>query len=178
MPTVFVSQKPAELILLTGKPTYQAVANSKLLWVSNTESDVFRLGQTGPVYYLVAGRWFSAPDFKGPWTFATPNLPPDFEQIPLEHPRSRVLASVPGTQQAAEAVLLAQVPQTARVNKKELKAPDVAYQGEPKFDAIPTDDGGAGGQHRQGHHQGRRPVLPVLPGRVVRQQGAGPVPGK
>ena len=28
----------------------------------------------------------------------------------LEHPRSRVLASVPGTQQAAEAVLLAQVP--------------------------------------------------------------------
>ena len=34
-------------------------------------------------------------------------------------PRSRVLASVPGTQQAAEAVLLAQVPQTARVNKKQ-----------------------------------------------------------
>jgi hypothetical protein len=138
VPTVFVSDKPAELILLTGKPTYQAVPNSKLLWVSNTESDVFRLGQTGPVFYLVAGRWFSAPDFTGPWTFATPSLPPDFQQIPLEHPRSRVLASVPGTQQAAEAVLLAQVPQTARVNKKELKAPDVAYQGAPKFDPIPS----------------------------------------
>ena len=90
-----------------------------LLWVSNTESDVFRLGKTGPVYYLVAGRWFSAPDFTGPWTFATPSLPADFKKIPLEHERSRVLASVPGTDQAAEAVLLAQMPQTARVNKKE-----------------------------------------------------------
>ena len=68
-----------------------------LLWVSNTESDVFRMGKTGPVYYLVAGRWFSAPDFAGPWTFATPTLPEDFKKIPLEHPRSRVLASVPGT---------------------------------------------------------------------------------
>ena len=68
-----------------------------LLWVSNTESDVFRMGKTGPVYYLVAGRWFSAPDFTGPWTFATPSLPADFKKIPLEHERSRVLASVPGT---------------------------------------------------------------------------------
>jgi uncharacterized membrane protein YgcG len=43
---------------------------------------------------------------------------------------------VPGTQQAAEAVLLAQIPQTARVNKKELKAPEVEYQGEPKFEKV------------------------------------------
>ena len=55
------------------------------------------MGQTGAVYYLVAGRWFSAPEFTGPWTFATPSLPPDFKKISLEHPRSRVLASVPGT---------------------------------------------------------------------------------
>jgi hypothetical protein len=97
---------------------------------------VFRLGRTGAVYYLVAGRWFSAPDFTGPWTFATLTLPGDFQKIPLEHPRSRVLASVPGTQQAAEAVLLAQVPQTARINKKQIKAPEVAYQGDPSFKPI------------------------------------------
>jgi hypothetical protein len=47
-----------------------------------------------------------------------------------------VLASVPGTQQAAEGVLLAQVPQTARVKKSELKPPEVAYQGDPKFEPI------------------------------------------
>jgi hypothetical protein len=136
VPKVFVSYQPAELILLRGEPSYLLVGGTQLLWVSNTESDVFRLGKTGPVYYLVAGRWFSAPDFTGPWTFATTNLPEDFKKIPLEHERSRVLASVPGTDQAAEAVLLAQIPQTARVNKKQLKAPDLAYQGDPKFVPI------------------------------------------
>jgi hypothetical protein len=137
VPAVFVSTTPAELILVNGPPKHAVVGNTKLVWVSNTESDVFRLGSTGPVYYLVAGRWFSAGSFTGPWSFATPTLPADFKEIPLEHPRSRVLASVPGTEQAAEAVLLAQVPQTARVNKKEVKAPEVAYQGDPMFDAIP-----------------------------------------
>jgi hypothetical protein len=135
-PKVFVSTTPAEMILVSGPPLYQMIADTKLLWVSNTESDVFRMGATGPVYLLVSGRWFTAPDFIGPWTFATPSLPADFQRIPLEHPRSRVLASVPGTQQAAEAVLLAQVPQTARVNKKELKPPEVVYQGEPKFEKV------------------------------------------
>jgi hypothetical protein len=108
------------------------------MWLKNTEADVFRLGINGAVYYLVAGRWFSAPGPNGPWTFATPSLPPEFARIPLEHSRSRVLASVPGTPQAAEAILLAEVPQTARVNRKELKAPEVKYQGEPQFEPIPT----------------------------------------
>ena len=136
VPKVFVSFQPAELILLTGEPSYLQVGTTTLLWVTNTESDVFRLGRTGPVYYLVAGRWFSAPDFAGPWTFATPSLPPEFKKIPLEHERSRVLASVPGTDQAAEAVLLAQIPNTARVSKKETKAPEVAFQGNPEFAPI------------------------------------------
>ncbi len=135
-PAVFTSTKPAELILAKGGPAYRPVAGTKLLWVSNAEADVFRMGEKGSVYFLVSGRWFSAPGFEGPWTFATPSLPDDFRRIPLEHPRSRALASVPGTQQAAEAVLLAQVPQTAKVNRRELKAPEVAYQGEPKFEPI------------------------------------------
>jgi hypothetical protein len=135
-PKVYVSYTPAELILLTGEPNYLLVQGTGLLWVSNTESDVFRMGRTGSVYYLVTGRWFSAPDFTGPWTFATPSLPADFKKIPLEHERSRVLASVPGTDEAAEAVLIAQIPQTARVSKKEVKAPEVAFQGDPQFQPI------------------------------------------
>jgi hypothetical protein len=138
LPRVFISLRPAELILLTGEPKYAPVQGTGLQWVSNTESDVFRMGTSGAIFYLVAGRWFSAADFTGPWTFVTPTLPADFKKIPQEHPRSRVLASVPGTDRAAEAVLLAQVPQTARVNKKELKAPDVAFQGNPEFAPIET----------------------------------------
>jgi|SRR5262245_57920268 len=137
VPTVFVTTTPSELILVRGAPVYSPVAGTRLVWMSNTESDVFRLGASGPVYYLISGRWFTATGFNGPWTFATPNLPEDFKKISLEHPRSRVLASVPGTPQAVEAVLLAQVPQTARVKQRELKAPDVVYQGEPQFDPIP-----------------------------------------
>jgi len=137
VPKILVTLKPGELILLTGEPKYEPVTGTQLLWVSNSDSDLFRLGRTGAVYYLVAGRWFSAPDFNGPWTFATPDLPADFKKIPLEHPRSRVLASVPGTDQAAEAILLAQIPQTARVNKKQMKAPEVAFQGgQPEFKPI------------------------------------------
>jgi hypothetical protein len=135
-PRIFVSMTPAELILLKGEPEYISVKGTKLLWVSNTESDLFRMGVTGPVYYLISGRWFTSPGFSEPWTFATPNLPADFKRIPLEHPRSRVLASVPGTPQAAEAVMLAEIPQTARVNKIELKAPEVVYQGQPTFRTI------------------------------------------
>ena len=108
--------------------SYLAVEGApNLLWVNNTESDLFRMGRSGDFYFLVAGRWFKSASLDGPWTFATPTLPADFKQIPVEHPRSRVLASVPGTPQATEAVLLATIPRTARVNKKELKAPDVVY---------------------------------------------------
>ena len=136
LPSVLVTTDPAELILLDGEPNYIPVPGTQLLWVSNTESDLFRLGKDGAFYYLVAGRWFKAPDLYGPWTFATPELPEEFKQISVEHPRSRVLASVPGTQQAAEAVLLAQVPQIARVNKKDLTAPEVNYNGEPEYEVI------------------------------------------
>lgn len=136
LPSVYVTSDPSELILIQGDPNYVPVPGTRLLWVDNTESDLFRVGKDGPFFYLVTGRWFRAPAITGPWTFATPELPEDFKRISLEHPRSRVLASVPGTQQAAEAVLLAQVPQIARVNRKEVTAPEVTYNGDPEYEAI------------------------------------------
>jgi len=135
-PKVFVSTAPAEMILSTGAPVYQAVKGTKLLWVSNTDSDVFRYGKDGDFYYVITGRWFKSSSLDGPWTFTTLELPEDFKNIPLEHPRSRVLAAVPGTDEANEAIVLANIPETARVSKKELKAPDVAYQGDPQYQAI------------------------------------------
>jgi hypothetical protein len=142
MPKVYTSDVPSELIVLTGTPSYLVVPGAPtLLWVSNTESDLFRMGKTGDFYYLVAGRWFKAAELAGPWTFATPTLPAEFKNIPVEHPRSRVLASIPGTEEATEAVLLAQIPRTARVSKKEIKAPEVIIQGEPQLKAIDGANG-------------------------------------
>ena len=141
-PKVFTTTDPAELIVLDGKISYLKVQGAPtLLWVNNTDADLFRMGIAGDFYFLVAGRWFKAPSLDGPWTFATPSLPEDFKQIPVEHPRSRVLASVPGTAQATEAVLLASIPRTARVSRKEMKAPDVVYQGDPQFKAIEGSKG-------------------------------------
>ena len=97
VPKVFVSTKPAELILLSGARQLSRSSPSTAAVGEQHRERRLPLGKGGPVYFLVSGRWFSAPDFTGPWTFATPTLPEDFKKIPLEHARSRVLASVPGT---------------------------------------------------------------------------------
>src|SRR6185295_8350131 len=65
LPTVYVSTTPAELISLQGEPKYEPVPGTRLLWISNTESDLFRLGKDGPIFYLVSGRWFRAPNLNG-----------------------------------------------------------------------------------------------------------------
>ncbi len=140
---VFYSERPAELLLLEGKPKLEKVEGtqtagkkgSEILWVKNTESDLFRM-KDADYYYLVSGRWFSAAKPEGPWKFATQSLPPAFMNFPMDHERARIRSSIPGTDEAAEAVLLAQVPQTARVDAKSLKPASVAYDGEPKFEPI------------------------------------------
>jgi len=76
-------------------------------------------------------------DLQGPWTYATPNLPADFAKIPPSSPASAILASVPGTDEAKDAVLLARVPTTITVKPAEAQAKvKVAYGGDPKFEPI------------------------------------------
>ena len=69
-----------------------------------------------------------------PGPFATPNLPEDFARIPETSPASQVLASVPGTDYAKDAVLLASVPTTAVVDPKAAAAAaKVTYDGRTKI---------------------------------------------
>ena len=89
---------------------------TKLLRVSNTPSVLFLNGGDGKLYFLVAGRWFRAGGFNGPWTAASKDLPPEFAQIPDEDPAAFVKASVPGTRDAQDAVLLASIPTTTTVD--------------------------------------------------------------
>ena len=136
-PAVFYSDKPSDIILFDGQPTYAKIPDTQLTYATNTNSVVFVYTPTQQFYYLVAGRWFSASDLQGPWTYATPNLPADFAKIPASSPASAILASVPGTDAAKDAVLLAQVPTTLTVNATEAASKvKVEYGGEPKFEPI------------------------------------------
>ncbi|MSQ68959.1 MAG: hypothetical protein EXR83_12385 [Gammaproteobacteria bacterium] len=136
-PKLFVSLVPAEVIITTGAPKYQAMSGLSLQYLSNSDAVVLREGAAGKVYYLVSGRWFSAATLSGPWTYTTPNLPADFARIPANGPRGFVLASVPGTAAAAAAVRQAQVPQQATLNR-DTKRLEVVYAGPPQFEPIPT----------------------------------------
>src|SRR5256885_7664838 len=136
-PAVFYSDKPAEVILFDGQPVYAQIPDTQLTYATNTNSVVFVFTPTQQFYYLTAGRWFSAMDLQGPWTYATSDLPADFAKIPPSSPASGILASVPGTDEAKDAVLLAQVPTTITVKPAEAQAKvKVEYGVDPKSEPI------------------------------------------
>ncbi len=136
VPLVLVAHKPTELIIIIGSPSLQPIAGTQLSWVANTECDLFYSAIDRNYYFLTSGRWFRSPELSGAkWAAATTTLPSDFKKIPTDHPRAHVLASVPGTRQAEDAVLAASIPQTATIDRKTAKA-QVQYVGEPKFEPI------------------------------------------
>jgi hypothetical protein len=72
----------------------------------------------------------------GTWTYtASDQLPADFSKIPKGSEKDIVLASVAGTDEAEDAIMDAQIPQTAKVDRKTATC-TVKYDGEPKFEKI------------------------------------------
>jgi len=136
-PIVYVSTVPAEIIVTSGPPSFQPIPGTSLQYVANSDAALFRSSSDGHIYYLVSGRWFSAPSLNGPWTFATATLPPDFSRIPANGPRGFVRVSVPGTPEAQEALIQSQIPQQATLDRNTAKL-DVSYAGTPQFQPIPS----------------------------------------
>ena len=136
VPQVFVSTKPADIIVTEGAPQFAPVTGTGLQTVKNTNSVLFFEPASGRFFLLTSGRWFSAHGLNEPWSFATDSLPADFALIPPESPQAPVLASVPGTEQAQLAVLQAQVPRQATLKKASAKL-TVTYAGQPQFKPIP-----------------------------------------
>ncbi len=137
VPEVFYSNKPAELIITEGAPVFAKIPGTGLLYVSNSDDDIFVDQAQNEYYILLSGRWFRSKAFGGPWTYAGNDLPADFAKIPEDSPKGHVLASVPGTVQASDAVMLAQIPTTVIVNRAEAEAKaTVSYDGDPKFAPI------------------------------------------
>ena len=136
IPEVIVRTAQAELISFDGEPKFKPIASTNLLFVENTDDDVFMDIQSQNYFILVSGRWYSSKAVSGPWTFIEPDkLPADFAKIPAGSEKDNVLSSVAGTDAAKEAILDAQIPQTAEVNRKTTTV-NVEYDGEPRFEKV------------------------------------------
>ena len=134
---IIISEEPAELISTDGEAQYTPIIGNELLYVSNTQSDVFMEVATQQIYVLLSGRWYRAPSLRGPWEYVpSDKLPAAFSRIPPNSPKANVLASVAGTPEAKDARLDAAVPQTAAISRDAGSSLDVTYDGEPQFDPI------------------------------------------
>jgi hypothetical protein len=133
---ILVSTEPSELIQTKGEPTYKTIQGTSLLYASNTTNQLFKDINTQKTYTLLSGRWYEAASLEGPWTYvASDKLPADFARIPEGSEKDEVLASVAGTPAAEEAKIDAQIPQTAKVDRKTASI-KVEYDGSPKFKKI------------------------------------------
>jgi hypothetical protein len=137
VPTVYVSTAPAELVQTRGRPDYEPIEGTDLLHIDNSSANIVLDPADQRHYVLLSGRWFrSASLAEGPWEFVPHDkLPAAFARIPESHPRGAVLASVPNTPQAKEALIDNSIPQTAEVNRTTTTY-QATYEGTPKFQPI------------------------------------------
>jgi len=140
IPEIVISTVPAELIASDGPLQLSPIDGTGLLYASNTQSKLFLAIDSRAYYILISGRWYTSPRLEGPWEYvASDKLPADFAKIPPGSDRDAVLASVAGTLPAKEAVLDAQIPQTAEVDRMETTA-QVDYDGDPQFEPIESTE--------------------------------------
>ena len=92
-------------------------------------------------YFIVlSGRWFNSASMQGPWSYIkSDDLPAAFQKIPEDSGQADSRVYVAGTDEAREAVMDAQIPQTAAVSKGRVDI-EVTYDGTPRFDSIKGTD--------------------------------------
>ncbi len=135
---IIVSTSPAVLIQSDGNPDLAPIEGTSLLYVKNSDNDIFVDTQSQLYYVLLSGRWYKAKGLSenSVWEYIASNkLPMDFAKIPEGSPKDNVLASVAGTDAAKEAVFDAQIPQTVKVDRRTATT-RVVYDGPPQFEAI------------------------------------------
>lgn len=135
-PAVVVATEPTELIVSNGKPDWVSLTGGELLYVKNTETPWLRELSSNDMYVLLSGRWFRAQNTSGPWIFVRPDmLPASFKNIPPTSDIGGLRVSVAGTDEANDAILDAQIPQTAAIKRKDATL-TVKYDGVPIFKEI------------------------------------------
>ena len=138
-PEIIVATRPTELIVTEGPAAFVPLVDD-LLVLKNSDDDVFMHVGSQQFYIVLAGRWYQAASLEGPWTYrAADQLPPAFAEIPRNSSQADARVHVAGTEEATEAALEAQVPQTAAVARGPAEV-DVSYDGEPDFRPVDGTD--------------------------------------
>jgi hypothetical protein len=137
IPNIVVSTVPAELIQSKGEPSFVPIDGTSLLYVGNSDNDIFMDENAQQYFVLISGRWYEAKNLNdNNWKYIpADHLPADFAKIPPGSAKDNVLASVAGTDAARDAVMDAEIPQTAKVDRNSTTT-TVSYDGRPKFTDI------------------------------------------
>jgi hypothetical protein len=137
VPTIHVKTQPAELLQTQGEPQVASIEGTELIYVTNTENDIFVHTPSQEHYILLSGRWFKSQSMLGPWQYVNAEkLPADFAKIPATHAKASVLVSVPGTPQANEALIANAIPQTATITRRAASLNVTFDGGSPQFKPI------------------------------------------
>ncbi len=136
-PQMIVATRPTEVVTTNGPMEWLPIEGTQLIYVQNTTGNIFRDLNDQQVYVLVTGRWFRAPALSGPWTYEDgKDLPVDFALIPDTSPKENAKASVPGTPQAEDAAIAAEIPHMATVYTAKVSFRPV-MNGAPLLKPIP-----------------------------------------
>lgn len=135
-PAIVVATSPTELIQTKGEAVWKKIDSTNIEYASNSEDNLFRV--EGSYYVLKSGRWFKSSALASGWSYLpAEELSKEFAKIRSGSEKDIVLASVPGTVESRDALLDAQVPQTATVDRKTGgKDKKVTYDGAPQYEKI------------------------------------------
>jgi len=135
-PKIVVATEPTELVVFDGEPVWKTLESGDLLYATNTETVVTRELASNNDYLLISGRWFKSGSAGGPWTYVrSDQLPEGFKKNPPGSEIRLARVSVAGTEEANDALLDVEIPQTTAIDRKTAKL-EVVYDGAPKFEAI------------------------------------------
>src|SRR5262249_12763314 len=113
VPKILVATEPTELAVSDGPPKWSPLVEGELATLSTSETGVFGAMPDHQLLVVLSGRWYRSASMDGPWTYVEPDrLPASFRQIPANSPKANVLAFVPGTATARDAIADATTPRT------------------------------------------------------------------
>lgn len=136
-PKLIVTIFPAQLIQTSGDPEMKMIPNTDLYEISNSPNDLLFDNLAREYYVIFSGRWYKSKTLvRGDWQFVQPkDIPVYFRKIPINSVWGKFRISIPGTPEAMSAALDNGIPQTAIIERINVRM-DIEYDGEPEFVAI------------------------------------------